>query len=76
MPPVSIAVPGAELAFEMRPAIVLHAIVVEQRVVHVEQEYHVVCDRHVDARPKIGLCHLPSAAMSVSASLGPQLPRL
>ncbi len=40
--PVPIAVRGAELAFEMAPEIVLYPVVVEQRIVAVEQEHHVV----------------------------------
>jgi hypothetical protein len=40
--PVSIPVLRAELAFEMSSEIDLHAIVVEQRVVAVEQEHDVI----------------------------------
>ena len=37
--PVPIPACGAEFALEMVPEVVLHAVVVEQRVVHVEQEH-------------------------------------
>lgn len=40
--PVSIPVPGAELALEMSSEIDFHAIVVEQRVVAIEQEDDVI----------------------------------
>jgi len=40
--PVAIAARDAELALEMTPEIVLHAVVVEQRVVTIEQKHDVI----------------------------------
>ena len=57
----------------MRSEILDHAIVVEQRVVHVEQEYHIGFGRHADARPGLGLGQQPPGAMSAAACFGPQL---
>lgn len=64
---------GAESLPEMDPEIVLAAAVVEQCVVHVEQEHHVVRACHDRARSSLGLCQPPSAATSAPACFGPQL---
>ncbi len=53
-PPVSIAALQTELACKMRAEIVLHAIVVEQRVVAVEQEYDVIGHFHAAASVAAG----------------------
>src|SRR5664280_205743 len=45
-----------------------------QLVVHIQQEHHFVCRCHVVVSTGMGLCQLPSAAMSASACFGPQLP--
>jgi hypothetical protein len=52
------------------------AIVIEQRVVHIKQEYHLARYCHFAAFTGIGLCQFPSGAMSASACFGPQLPGL
>jgi hypothetical protein len=50
-------------------------VIGEQRVTHGRQEYDLAYGLRAFARPSMGLCQVPSAAMSASASLGPQLPR-
>ena len=52
----------------------LHAVIVEQRVVDVEQEDEVVHHVAIAPSPACGLRHGPSAPISASASSGPQVP--
>ena len=71
--PVSLACGGAVLDADMHIQIGLHAIVVQQRVVDVEQEDDVVHHCAVSLAGS-GLRQGPSPPMSATASSGPQVP--
>src|SRR4029079_17696919 len=70
--PVPVPPCGAELALEMVSEIILHAVVVEQRVVHVQQEHHLVCRCHSTTASGAGSCHWPPPMMIPSALDGPR----
>src|SRR5664279_6111180 len=74
--PVPVAAGGPELTREVLAEVLFHAVVVEQRVIAVEEKDDVIWRRYGVSSSSMGLCQPPSAAMSASASLGPQLPGL
>jgi hypothetical protein len=57
--------PRVEFALEMAPEIVLRAVIVEQHIVAVEQERHVVCRIHDHAR-----CLAAAGALAARRSIG------
>src|SRR5262249_5631210 len=71
--PIAITARLTELALQMVAQIILHAIVVEQSVVHIQQENRPELLGHAQAPSVEGLYQIPSGAISASASLGPQL---
>src|SRR5664279_6629989 len=74
--PVPVPARGPELTREVIAEVLFHAVVIEQRVVTVEQEDDVVRRGHFVLPSGAGLCQPSDSATSASACLGPQLPRL
>ena len=72
--PVPLLALGPERLREMSLQVGYDPIAVEQGVIDVEQEHDRGKLRHPETSLGSGLCQQPSAAMSTSASFGPQLP--
>jgi len=71
--PVAIFVVRTEFAYQVIFQVLSHAVVVQQRVVYVEQEYDFFGPAHVVPPSCLGLCHRPWDSISLSASAGPQV---
>src|SRR4029077_1175169 len=71
--PIARALRGAERALETLAQVGRETIVVQQRVVHVQQEYRAVLQHGVDFSI-CGSCQVSPPSMSLSAAAGPQLP--
>ena len=75
--PVALSMLHAEPSFEARAQLGPETVVVEQRIVHIEQKYgltRAVPHQHGAEVSAVGLCQLSPSSMTLSASAGPQVP--
>ena len=72
--PVALAMIRAERSFQPGAEPDRELVVVEERIVHVQQEHDLVCVQHGAEVSATGLCQVSSPSMILSASAGPQLP--
>ena len=72
--PIAVALRDAESALEMRTEVGAEAVVVEQRVVHVEQPYGRCVVQHGGLFSLTGSRQPSSPANKFPASAGPQVP--
>jgi hypothetical protein len=73
--PVAVSAIGAKLTREMLAEILLHAIVVEQRVIAIEKKDDLFRLAHSLVPAGVGLCHSVSSPSSSAPSGGPHVPR-
>src|SRR6185437_2938999 len=72
---IELAASLAEYVRDVRVEVGVEGVVVQQRVVHVEQEHEVARGVHfAGVLLTTGSCQPPSAAISLSEAAGPQLP--
>src|SRR5204863_3057425 len=72
--PVPIALIGAESLFQARVEIGAEPIVVEKRVVDIEQEHDLAFAQHGAVSSGLGSCQPSSPATTARAAAGPQVP--
>src|SRR5437016_4491280 len=72
--PVSIALIGAEGLFQAGAEIRAETIIVEKRVVDIEQEHDLLFAQHGAVSSGLGSCQPSSPATTARAAAGPQVP--
>src|SRR5262245_16598329 len=72
--PIAVAARPTELPLQMPLEIGLDAVIVQERVIDVHQEYDRAGRGHHSASDGTGSCHASPRMSTPSASLGPQVP--
>lgn len=71
--PVAFARRSAKGLLQLRPELCAEAVIVEKRVVDIEQKDHLGA-QHGTEVSRVGLCQVSSPPITRSASAGPQVP--